>query len=63
MRIRVQVIDVHSEFKKGKVTLLVMRSFLNLLGTSRTCAINVYSIWGLGVRPNLDRILRLRCNE
>ncbi len=26
-RIRVQVIDVHSEFKKGKITLLVMRFF------------------------------------
>jgi len=34
--------------KKNKVTLLVMRSFLNLLGAARACAINVFSIWGLG---------------
>ncbi len=48
MRIRVQAIGVPSEFKKNKVTLLVMHSFFNLLGAARACAINVFSIWGLG---------------
>jgi len=48
MRIRVQTVDVHSELKKNNVTLLVMRLFLNLLGAARVCALNVFSIWGLG---------------
>jgi hypothetical protein len=34
----VQVIDVHGGFKKFVVTLLVMRTFLNLSGASITCA-------------------------
>ena len=34
----VQDIDVHGEFKKSVVTLLVMRTFLNLSGASRACA-------------------------
>ncbi len=32
-----QTIDVHSEFKNWRVTLLVMNKFLNLLGASRAC--------------------------
>ena len=44
---------MHSEFKKDNVTLLVMRLFLNLLGASRVCAINVFSIWGLVRTPFL----------
>jgi hypothetical protein len=51
MQIRVQAIDVHSELTKDKVTLLVMRYFVNLLGASRGCAINVFSIWGFGLNP------------
>jgi len=35
---------VHSEFKKCAFTLLVISRFLNLLGASRGCAINVRSI-------------------
>ncbi|MCF6345263.1 MAG: hypothetical protein L3J00_02195 [Thiomicrorhabdus sp.] len=49
-----QTVDVHSELKKNNVTLLVMRLFLNLLGAARVCAINVFSIWGLGCR-DLDQ--------
>ncbi len=33
-----QDIDVHGGFKKSIVTLLVMRTFLNLSGASRACA-------------------------
>jgi len=36
----VQDIDMHSEFKKCVVTLLVISSLLNLLGASRACARN-----------------------
>jgi len=36
----VQDFVVHSEFKNGAVTLLVMSRFLNLLGASKDCARN-----------------------
>jgi uncharacterized protein len=36
----VQVIDVHGGFKKFVVTLLVMRTFLNLSGASITCMLS-----------------------
>jgi len=51
MRIRVQKLGAYSESEKHQVTLLallVMRCFLGLLDGPRDCAINVFSISGLG---------------
>jgi hypothetical protein len=57
MRLRVQATDVHRKSRKTKVTLLVMKHFLDFLGTSRACAIIVFYISGFG--NNLNRGL---CN-
>lgn len=53
-RIRVQTIGAHSKSKKYRVTLLVMWCFLDLLGVSRDCAINVFSISELGYYKSLQ---------
>ncbi|VAW39127.1 hypothetical protein MNBD_GAMMA01-1244 [hydrothermal vent metagenome] len=49
MRSKMQVIDVHRKSQKTKVTSLVMRLFLGFLSASRTCAIIIFSILGLGL--------------
>jgi|GEM_PF-415981 len=53
-RIRGRTIGAHSESEKYRVTLLVMWCFFDLLGVSRDCAINVFSLSELGYYKSLQ---------